>query len=165
MKHFLTTLICILSCSVALMAKSKAPQFFKEDAKAVLNIDFSKTTWEEDENFKAWCGDTYDERVEASNTYFKKGFNEHSEGLKIVDSADDAKYEINITVNNFERKIAGWGWGRAHIKIYGKIQVVNKTTGETVYTFNINGISGGDDYVETDRFKKSFAELAEEFLK
>ncbi len=165
MKHLLTTIFCILSCSVALIAKSKAPQFFKEEAKAVLNIDFSKTTWEKDEDFKAWCGDTYNERVEASNTYFKNAFNEHSTGLKIVDSTDEAKYEINITVNNFERKVAAWGWGRFHIKIYGKIDVVDLTSSQVVYTYKINGISGGDDYVETDRFKKSFAELAEEFLK
>jgi hypothetical protein len=36
------------------MAKSKAHLFFKEDAKAVVSIDFSKTTWKEVENFKVW---------------------------------------------------------------------------------------------------------------
>lgn len=137
----------------------------KENESAVLTIDFSKVTWEKKQDFKQWCGAEYDKRVEVSNSEFTKSFNENSKGVKIVEAGKEAKYKIVVELTNFERKTASFGWGRAHIKIYGTLSVVDAATGDTVCTYALDGVSGGDDFVETDRFAKSFAELGKQLSK
>ncbi len=162
-------LFCFLMCSIVTWAGSLKGKgnvnCFKETETAVLTIDFSKAKWEKKEDFKQWCGTDYDKRVAVSNSEFTRSFNEKSKGLKIVEAGNDAKYKIVIDVTNFERKTASFGWGRAHIKIYGTLKVVDASTGDAVCTYTLDGVSGGDDFVETDRFAKSFAELGKQLTK
>ncbi len=161
--------ICLLLCSIVAMAGSLKGKgnvkCLKENASAVLNIDFSKVTFEKDEDFKTWCEDKYDERVAVSNSEFVKSFNENSKGVKIVEAGNDAKYKIVIDLDNFVRKTASFGWGRAHINIYGTLKVLDAATGEEVCSYKIDGLSGDNDFVETDRFAKSFAELGKQLAK
>ena len=168
MKRLLLALCLVLSCAVSFAGPLKGEgdtKCLKESAKAVLSIDFSKATWEKKEDFKTWCGDTFSERETASVTNFTTAFNESSKGLQVATEGNDAKYKMVIEVKNFERKSASIGFGRAHIKIYGTLKVVDAASGETVCTYTIDGLSGGDDYVETERFAKSFAKLGKELTK
>jgi hypothetical protein len=98
--------------------------FFKENASAVVEFDFSETTWEEDEDFKTWCGDQYEKRLNAIQQSFVKSFNENSKGLKIVESGNDAKYKILIEVKDLERHQAftgSWGQGKFSTTAYIKV--------------------------------------------
>ncbi len=161
---FCLLLCCIVTWAGSLKGKGNV-KCLKENESAVLTIDFSKVTWEKKENFKQWCGEDYDKRVTVSNSEFIKSFNENSKGVKIVEAGSDAKYKIVIDLTNFERKTASFGWGRAHINIYGTLKVIDAATGDTVCTYTIDGVSGANDFVETDRFAKSFAELGKQLSK
>jgi hypothetical protein len=101
--------------------------FLKENVSAIVEFDFTKTTWEEDEDFKAWCGDQYEKRITAMQQSFVVSFNENSKGLKIPESSDGAKYKIIIEVKDLERHQAftgTWGQGKfsttAYIKVFDK---------------------------------------------
>lgn len=162
-------LFCLLLCSIVTWAGSLKGKgnvkCLKENESAVLAIDFSKVTWEKKEDFKQWCGEDYDKRVAISNSEFTRSFNENSKGLKIIETGNDAKYKMVIELVNFERKAAAFGWGSAHIKIYGTLKVIDAASGETVCTYTIDGVSGANDFVETDRFARSFSELGKQLTK
>ena len=162
-------MLCFVLCSVVAMASSLKGKgnikCLKENASAVLVLDFSNARWENDEDFKQWCGNSYEERVAISTSEFTRSFNECNKGLKIVNKENNAKYKILIELNNFVRKVSGWGWGRAHIKIYGVLKIIDVASGKPVCTYDIDGVAGGNDYVETDRFAKSFEELGKELAK
>lgn len=169
MKKLLLTFIVFL-CSIVMFAgplkkTSGDDKCFSENVTAVLSMDLSKTTFDKKQSFKTWCGKDYDERVSVSKKGFTESFNQNSKGLKIVDSEDDAKYKIVIDVKNFQRKSASFGFGRYHVKVYGTLTVIDNATGETVCAYDIDGVSGGDDFVETERFEKSFSELGKVLLK
>lgn len=169
MKKLLLTFLVLL-CSAVMFAgplkkTSGDEKCFSENATAVLSMDLSNTTFDKKQSFKTWCGKDYEERVSVSEKGFTESFNQNSKGLKIVDSESDAKYKIVIDVKNFQRKSASFGWGRFHVKIYGTLTVVDNATGETVCAYSIDGVSGGDDFNETERFEKSFSELGKVLLK
>ncbi len=154
--------VCMMLCSFALMAKSKVPQFVREKANVVVNIDFSNATWEKKQSFKDWCGDAYNERVSISNESFKKSLSKEYKGLTVVGSKSDAKYEINVHVDNLKRKTELNG--EYEFKIYGKIDVVDVKSGKTVYTYKAKGVDGGDDYNDDVCLAKVFDELADEMV-
>lgn len=154
--------ICIMLCSFTLMAKPKVPQFVREKANVVVNIDFSQATWEKKQSFKDWCGDAYDERVSISNESFKKSLGKEYKSLTVVGSKADAKYEINVYVDNLKRKTEMNG--EYEFKIYGKIDVVDVKSGKIVYTYKAKGVDGGDDYNEDVCLAKVFDELADEMV-
>ena len=138
----------------------------KQNAVASIEFDFSQTTWENDESFKEYCNDgTYDERIKVSTLSFINAFNQNSKGLKLSDDVQDVQYKVILRVYNFEQKQSGFGWGRFYIKVYGEILVQDAKTNETILTVVVKGISGNADYVQTDRFKKSFTVLGEEITK
>ena len=71
---------------------SGSTDVFKESATAILEFDYSETTWEEDEIYELYCGDEYEERVNVSVKAFEKKFNITSKGLKIKKEDANAKY-------------------------------------------------------------------------
>ncbi len=169
MKKLLLTFIVLL-CSTVMFAgplkkTSGDDKCFSENATAVLSIDLSNTTFDKKQSFMTWCGKDYEERVSVSKKGFTESFNQNSKGLKITDSESEAKYKIVIDVKNFQRKSASFGWGRFHVKIYGTLTVIDIATGETVCAYSVDGVSGGDDFNETERFEKSFSELGKVLLK
>lgn len=169
MKKLLLTFVVLL-CSAAMFAgplkkTSGDGKCFLENATAVLSMDLSNTTFDKKQRFQTWCGKDYEERVAVSEKGFTTSFNQYSKGLKIAEQGTDAKYKIVIDVKNFQRKSASFGFGRFHMKIYGTLSVIDNATGETVCAYTIDGLSGGDDFNETDRFEKSFFELGKVLLK
>ena len=129
----------------------------RENAKAVVEMDWSKATWEKYKPIKEYCKDEYEKRFELSEIAFVRGFNKNSKGLLCV-SGESAKYKIVIHMEDFFQKVGG-GWGRLYIRLYGLIEVVDLNSGETVAIFYVDGLSGDADYVQNDRFAKSFEQL------
>lgn len=142
---------------------SGSTAFCKENATAILELDWSHATWEDYKPIKMYCGDDYEERLEISHIAFIHGFNSNSNGLRFI-NGENAKYKLIIRIDNFEQN-QGSGWGRFYIRLYGTIEVIDLLSKQCVATFRINGFSGGPDYVQTDRFGKSFNALGKMLTK
>lgn len=154
---FIITAFCFTS-NAQLKVKSGSNAFLNEQTTARLVLDYSQTTWEEDETYKHWCGEDYDERVELSKEIFTFAFNKYSKGLKInIDDNEDAKYLITFKIENMEQKVAG-NFGQFLIRCYGLITIQEIATGETICVINVNRVEGPPDYVPNDRIAECFKE-------
>lgn len=75
---FLITLVTVLTSMYCMAGGVKVKMgnasFLKENGSAIVEFDFTKTTWEEDEDFKAWCGDQYEKRITAMQQSFVVSF-------------------------------------------------------------------------------------------
>ncbi len=153
-------IVCLSVLCVALSAKVKitsgSAAFLKEEATAVLVMDYSEATWEDDQSYQSWCGEDYEQRVELSYSSVALGFNKNSDNLKIrqQDSAT-ARYRITIKVETMEQKMGG-GWGRFYTMCTGTLTVVDISTGAVVCTAQIKREDGDTDYVPNDRLAKCF---------
>ncbi|MBO7638141.1 MAG: hypothetical protein J6S91_04105 [Treponema sp.] len=125
----------------------------KENAKATWKIDLSKAVFENDGDFKTWCGADYNDRVKIMNDTFFASFNKYSEGLKLVDKGK-APYKVVLKGREFERKLGGM-MGSAYIKVYGDLEVINVASGKVELKVELDGQGGAPDFVETDRFGKT----------
>ena len=133
----------------------------KEDATALLEFDYTNTTWEENDDYKTWCGTDYDERVLLSKSAFELTFNATSNGLKIT-KGQDAKYKIVFRVIDLEQhQPFRGGWGQMQMEVTSKIDVINIATGENVLRLQLTTIQGKPDYSIADRIKKAFSNVAE----
>ena len=134
---------------------------FKEQATAILEFDYSETTWEEDEIYELYCGDEYEERVNISVKAFEKKFNITSNGLKIKKDDSNAKYKIVFKVIDLEQHQSMSMWGRLTMEVTGKIDVINIATGENVLSLQLTTIQGEADFAMNDRIIKAFSNVAE----
>lgn len=139
--------------------KSGSTAILKEQSIAKLVLDYSETTWEEDQTYKRWCGEDYEERVELSKETFIIAFNKYSKGLKInLEDNENAKYCITFKVENMEQKVGGF-WGQFYIRCYGNITIQDITTGDTLCTISVYKVGGDTDYVPNDRIATCFREV------
>ena len=138
----------------------------KEAAAAIVEFDFSATTWHEKENFKTWCGDQYDQRVEAIKAQFESSFNEKTKGMKIDNNAADAKYKIVVVIKDLDRMQAKWGnWGQGTFLTKSVITIYDKATNESLCEIVADEYGTGKDYDYKDGLGKCFKGLAEEIMK
>jgi len=134
----------------------------KEDATATCVIDLSDAQFvnngifakERKGDFKTWCEEDYDERVQLMNEEIYRAFNYYSNGLKLV-KEDDAPYQVILKVYTFERSQGPGVMGSCYISIYGIFTVIDKATGETALEVKVENVKGDTDFVETDRFPKT----------
>lgn len=136
-------------------------QVLKEAASASFVLDLNGTRWEEDDDFKVWCGKDYEIRIEKSKTGFISGFNVNSRNMKIS-GGGNTKYSIIVKVNNFVQKCPGIP---CYLRMYGTISIVDNNTSETICLLEIDGLKGGADYTPDDRFLKCFNKLAKTLVK
>ena len=163
MKKIVFIIVMTLFCQTMfaqVRITSGSSGFLKEQVTAEMLFDYSETTWEEDQTYKRWCGEDYDERIELSKEAFIIAFNKKSDGLKIKlnDNNNGAKYKITFKVDNIEQH-AGGHWGQLYISCYGVISVQDINTEDIVCTISVNQINGEPDYVTNDRIAKCFREV------
>ncbi len=132
----------------------------KENATAVLVMDYSETTWEEDQDYELWCGSDFEERVKLSTKAFEKRFNITSQGLKIKEG-DDAKYKIVFKIIDLEQHQSMSMWGRLTMEVTGRIDIIDIATGNVVLSLQLTTIQGEADYATNDRIIKAFSNVAE----
>ncbi len=167
MKRILLVSAFMLACVSLFAAKpmkvSKGSlDVLKQDATATWTIDLSEAQFvnngifakEKKGDFKTWCEDDYDVRVQLMNDEFFKAFNNYSNGLKLVNEGE-APYNVILKVNTFERSQGPGIAGSCYISIYGTFTVVDAASGETVLEVQVNNVKGDTDFVETDRFPKT----------
>lgn len=164
MKRSLIVLLMSLICSTSfakIKITSGSNDFLKSNSTAVLVFDYSEATWEEDELYKSWCGDEYEERVNISVRSFIRGFNENSSKLKIKQEDTSARYRIIFKVENLEQKNGGRGWGRFYVLCYGIITIQDIETGKDVCVLSVKKEAGSADYSQNDRIASCFNEIGE----
>lgn len=167
MKRILT-LSALLLASVSLFAakplklSAGSLDVLKENVTATVTIDLSQAMFENEKDFKSWCGDEYDTRVKIINDSFFEKFNKYSKGMQLV--KEDAPYQLVFVIKKFERKM-GANFGQFSMKIDGTIQIVDKASGETVCQLDVDGVKGAADFVENDRFPKTMDTLCKEISK
>ena len=137
---------------------------FKESATALLEFDYSETTWEEDEIYELYCGDEYEERVNVSVKAFEKKFNVSSKGLKIKKDDSNAKYKIVFKVIDLEQHQSMSMWGRQTMEVTAQIDVIEIATGNNVCSLKLTKIQGEADYATNDRITKVFCNVADRIL-
>lgn len=168
MKRYIVTLLMAVMIVMGMNASSLkvisgSLDVLKEQANATYELDFSNTRWEKKQDFKSWCGEDYNTRIESMNTEFKTSFNNFSKGLQIADTTP--KYEVVFCVDNFERKQGMGMWGSCYIKVYGTINVINLSDNSTALSVEVKGQGGDTDFVENDRFPKTIFSLCKELFK
>lgn len=157
---------CIYSYAGGLIVKDGNTAFVKENVNAVVEFDFTKTTWEEDDNFKTWCGDKYDERLKTIRESFFTSFNKESKGLKLTEKNNDVKYKIFIEVKDLERHQAFFGAaGQGKCSATAYIKVYDLSSNQVVCEIDVDGFGSGKDYTITDGLGKCFKGLAKEIIK
>lgn len=166
----LTTLVTVLTSMYCMAGGVKVKvgnaSFLKENASAIVEFDFTKTTWEEDEDFKTWCGDQYEKRIAAMKQSFVASFNENSKGLKISDSSDGVKYIISIEVRDLERHQAFTGtWGQGKFSTTAYIKVFDIASNQIVCEIDVDGFGSGKDYDYADGLSKCYKGLAKQLFK
>lgn len=157
--------ITLLSCVVSagnLNVVSGSKKSIKSGEKAIAKFDFESAAWEDGQDFKSFCGDTYDERVNGMSRRFISTFNQNCSKLTIERDATNCKYKIKVAADNFERKASGWGWGRFHIRWYGTITIIDLENKAEVCKIKGEKVSGDNDYVPLDRLIGCYRELAEQ---
>lgn len=156
-------LACVSLFAAKPMKVSKGSlDVLKQDATATWTIDLSEAQFvnngifakEKKGDFKTWCEDDYDVRVQLMNDEFFKAFNNYSNGLKLVNEGE-APYNVILKVNTFERSQGPGIAGSCYISIYGTFTVVDAASGEIVLEVQVNNVKGDTDFVETDRFPKT----------
>lgn len=161
-------LIVSLSVNAAPALKVKSGNWLSllsEDANVCVEFDYSNATWEEEESYEKFCGDTYKARTETSVKDFISSFNNFSSCLKMANTIEGAEYKMIFRIKNLERKQGMSMWGRFYIRIYGEIEIIKISSNESVCSILVNGHAGGDDVAPDDRLSKCFKALAEKLIK
>ena len=169
MKKFMMVLsLCLMSVTMCFAGgdvklQSGSADVLQENATATFAIDFSNAVWENDGDFKTWCGKDYDERVGKSTKGFVDEFNDDSKGLKIVEGGD-AKYSMVMNVTKMEAHQSSnmvAMWGQKKFFITGTLNIVDKATGQNVCAITVKKYGDGKDFSDTDGIAKAFKGLGE----
>ncbi len=149
-----------------LKVKSGSMAWAKENASVSVMFDFSSAKWDNDQDFKTWCGEDYEARAKNSINGFINGFNNKSKGAKATENEDGAKYRIIVKINNMDWRQSFTGmWGQFYALCWGTIEVTDIATGESVCTIEIDGANGDGDFAPNDRFTKCYKEVGETLAK
>ena len=141
-------------------------KFIKDEGSAVVEFDFSRTTWEGKEDFKTWCADQYEKRISAMRQSFITSFNEESKGLKISDTETTPRYRMIVVVEDLERSQSFTGaWGQGKFSTTCSISVIDVATELSVCEIYVDGFGSGQDFDYTDGLGKCFKGLAKELSK
>ncbi len=169
-KNFVIFLVMMFAstCCFAsdIEVESGSAKVLKENATAIVEFDFTNTTWEEDESFKTWCGKDYEARLEAMQEAFIESFNENTKGLKIDNGATGAKYKIVVVVKDLERHQSFTGtWGQGKFSTTGTINIIEISSSQKVCEIEVDGYGSGKDYAYTRGLAKCFTGLGKQVTK
>ena len=163
---FCMTMVTVLANAGGVKVKEGKATFLKENVVAIVEFDFSKTTWEEKEDFKTWCGDQYEKRKEVMQDAFITSFNENSKGLKVSNNSNEAKYKIIIEVKDLERHQSFTGmWGQGKISTTAYIRIYDLSSNQQICVIFVDGYGSGKDFDYNDGMAKCYKGLAKEITK
>lgn len=141
-----------------LVVTSGSYKVLREKEYAVIDYDFSNTSWEGDMSFKKWCGEEYDTRIIIAKQQFFKTFNTKSKGLLLKTTEEGCKYRLLLKIDWMGQYYGGWG--SYFMECCGYVIINDINTGENLCTIRISYLAGDVDYVVNDRVSKCFDSLA-----
>ena len=160
------TMVAVLAYAGGVKVKKGKASFLKENVVAIVEFDFSKTTWEEKEDFKTWCGNQYEKRKEVMQYAFITSFNNNSKGLKVSKNVNETKYKIIIEVKDLERHQSFTGmWGQGKISTTAYIRVYDLSSDQQICEIYVDGYGSGKDFDYNDGMAKCYKGLAKEITK
>lgn len=165
MKKLLFTLCLLVACTVTFaksLSSSGNINVLKENANAVLEIDYSKAVYRE---YHVWQSEKVAEFAKSGENdkpSFIKYFNQSSPGMKISEQADGAKYKFLIELTKIRKDLGMWAPGSSRIQLHGTVKVIDLTTGATVCTFTLKKFQGRDRYGDDDCYANTFSHLGED---
>ena len=174
MKKWIICLSVLMCSSVVMFAKKPLSLtegkvknlrevFYQKDQQMLVEMDYSATMWEDDGQYKEFCGNDYEKRVNDSYVAFIEAFNHKNKNMiqATADPNANTRGKVVVKIDKLERKNGSSAWGRMYIRMYGTVTVYDMTK-KAVASAEIYKLAGEEDYVEDDRLKKCFAALAEE---
>lgn len=146
---------------------SGSADVFKENAIATFSIDTEETTWERTQSLKRYFAEDFDKCMGDAIESFIIGFNKSSNGLRIKNDAQDAKYKIVLKADNYHCSVGAFY--KKYVVIYGTMEVTDIASGEKVCELNVIGFMlGKTDYLEKTAFVNAhfaYAEYLQELVK
>ena len=162
----LLSFLCVFANAADIKIIFGSVSVLKEKAKAVVEYDYSSTRWEDDEDFKTWCGEDYQKRKDAISNAFMSSFNENSKGIVLSTNPNESKYKFVLNIKNLERHQSFTGmWGQGKISVTGTLNIIDISNNNSVCTIEIDGYGDGKDFDITDGMAKCFKGLAKAILK
>lgn len=165
MKKLLILMCLIMSCMMSFaksLAGSGNTNVLKENATAVLDIDYSKAIYREYHAFQSEKVVNFAKKGANDKESFTEFFNKSSQGMKISSEDANAKYKVLIELSKIRMDIGHWAPGSSRIQFWGTVKVINIATGNTECTFTLNKFQGRDRYGDDLIYANGFAHLGED---
>jgi hypothetical protein len=140
---------------------------FKDGQTVMITTNFSRTTWDEKKLMKKFWAEEYEDCYEDGE--LDTAYNEflttlHDEAVaafrrghsSLTVSNDNPEYTLAITITNFHDSRDMW---RRKAIGFGRADVIDNTTGETVCTLEFKNVKGGDGTDEATAAAKCMKEI------
>ena len=173
MKKILTVLFALFVC-VSLFAGNtvkvvEGKQSFKtilsDKATAQVVIDWSNAKYDKSKSLKDVWGDKYDYFVKACEENLLNGFNGENKELKLTQEKTNAKYVVNVKVNQLDKYFNVMNIVPCHtVKVWATITILS-STGEKQVVIEADEMKGSRDFSPEDCYTKAFKILGERVAK
>ena len=140
---------------------------FKENATALFEIDAEETTWEKTQSLKRYFAEDFDKCMGDAVEAFVLTFNKSSNGLRINNNAQDAKYVIVLKPDNYHCTVGSFY--RKFVLMWSTMQVIDLASNELLCELEVKRCAlGKPDYTERTAFVNAhsgYAEYLQELVK
>lgn len=171
-KNILIALSAILLCANAFAGdfeltsgRSAWRSALKQRASLYVYIDWSKCEYDNEEPVNEYFEEEdYEEVTDKALEAFIEKFNDESKRLKAVEEQSGAEYKMVIKMTNIDSFMSVMNFTLPGFKgkIWGSVEVIEVSSGNTIMAAEFDEIKGGRDFVKNDCFAKAFKDLAKE---
>lgn len=175
-KYLLTMLIALMGCMAAMagnplkVSEGSLKGLKKESGKIFVTLNFDGAKWDGKKELRSHYPNL-DELVKMAFPEFEEEFNDECKNFNVTSTEADAKYVVTVKIDNMDSYYRAFTWGMPghETKMWGKITIVDRESGETVAVLTIDELDGGGnpsvDRSFVDAFDKLGSELASRFNK
>lgn len=140
-------------------SKVDLKQLMKEDAYAILVIDWSRAKYDNKKTAAAEFGKDLAFIKNDCADKFIEGFNDKSKGIVLDKNRKKAPYKFVIRVTNLDAYVDVMRGGQWEGKMWGTLKIVKTSNGATLAEVDIEEAEDGKDYVRKESFGKTFKRL------
>lgn len=140
-------------------SKVDLKQLMKEDAYAILVIDWSRAKYDNKKTAAAEFGKDFAFIKNDCADKFIEGFNDKSKGIVLDKNRKKAPYKFVIRVTNLDAYVDVMRGGQWEGKMWGTLKIVKTSNGATLAEVDIEEAEDGKDYVRKESFGKTFKRL------
>lgn len=164
MKKLLVIMCLVMSCTIS-FAKSLAGSgninILKENASAVIEIDYSKAAYREYHTWQSEKKTNFAKQGTKDRESFVEFFNMSTPGMQATTDASGAQYKILVELTKIRKYLGLWAPYSNRIQLWGTVKVINIATGKTECTFTLKRFQGRDRYGDDLCYANTFSHLGE----